>query len=107
MPPETLVRLLRNADLLNSEIFCTLAEAKVVIEGRWHHYCTLRPHSSLGYRPLGADDAALVSRTNLVWHAANCPDPSSTTALELTFQLEHRLGVCQALHPISGPDNLQ
>ena len=38
-------------ELLNTEIFYTLKEAKVLIE-RWrHHYNTIRPHSSLGYRP--------------------------------------------------------
>ena len=38
-------------ELLNREIFYTLAEAKVLIE-RWRrHYNTARPHSSLGYRP--------------------------------------------------------
>ncbi len=38
-------------ELLNTEIFYTLKEAKVLI-GRWRqHYNTVRPHSSLGYRP--------------------------------------------------------
>jgi len=38
-------------ELLNMEIFYTLKEAKMLIE-RWrHHYNTVRPHSSLGYRP--------------------------------------------------------
>jgi transposase InsO family protein len=38
-------------ELLNGEIFYSLKEAKVVI-GQWrHHYNTVRPHSSLGYRP--------------------------------------------------------
>jgi len=37
--------------LLNGEVFDTLLEAKVLIE-RWRrHYNTVRPHSSLGYRP--------------------------------------------------------
>jgi transposase InsO family protein len=35
-------------ELLNGEIFYTLAEAKVVIEGWRSHYNTKRPHSSLG-----------------------------------------------------------
>ena len=38
-------------ELLNGEIFYSLAEAKVVIEGWRRHYNTKRPHSSLGYRP--------------------------------------------------------
>jgi putative transposase len=38
-------------ELLNGEIFYSLKEAQVVI-GQWrHHYNTIRPHSSLGYRP--------------------------------------------------------
>ncbi len=38
-------------ELLNGEIFYTLAEAQVLIE-RWRkHYNQRRPHSSLGYRP--------------------------------------------------------
>jgi len=38
-------------ELLNGEIFYSLAEAKTVIESWREHYNTLRPHSSLGYRP--------------------------------------------------------
>ena len=38
-------------ELLNGEIFYSLAEAKVVIENWRNHYNTARPHSSLGYRP--------------------------------------------------------
>ncbi len=38
-------------EFLNRELFDTLLEAKVLIE-RWRHeYNTIRPHSSLGYRP--------------------------------------------------------
>ena len=38
-------------ELLNREVFDTLAEAKVVVE-RWRHeYNRIRPHSALGYRP--------------------------------------------------------
>lgn len=38
-------------ELLNGEIFGSLAEAKVLIEAWRRHYNTIRPHSSLGYRP--------------------------------------------------------
>jgi transposase InsO family protein len=38
-------------ELLNGEIFYSLAEAKVLIEAWRRHYNTVRPHSSLGYRP--------------------------------------------------------
>ncbi len=38
-------------ELLNGEIFYTLREAQVIIEGWRREYNTVRPHSSLGYRP--------------------------------------------------------
>ena len=38
-------------ELLNREIFYTLAEAKIVLEQWRRYYNTVRPHSSLGYRP--------------------------------------------------------
>jgi len=38
-------------ELLNGNIFYTVAEARVLIE-RWReHYNRVRPHSALGYRP--------------------------------------------------------
>jgi putative transposase len=38
-------------ELLDREIFYSLTEAKVLIEMWRKHYNTVRPHSSLGYRP--------------------------------------------------------
>jgi putative transposase len=38
-------------ELLNGEVFYSLREAQVVIEQWRRHYNTIRPHSSLGYRP--------------------------------------------------------
>jgi transposase InsO family protein len=38
-------------ELLNCEIFHTLKEAKILIEQWRQHYNTVRPHSSLGYKP--------------------------------------------------------
>jgi hypothetical protein len=38
-------------ELLNGEIFYTLKEAKIIIENWRRHYNTMRPHSSLGYKP--------------------------------------------------------
>ena len=38
-------------ELLNREIFTTLLEAQVLIEGWSKEYNQVRPHSSLGYRP--------------------------------------------------------
>ena len=39
------------AELLNGEIFYSLREAQIIIEGWRKHYNTKRPHSALGYRP--------------------------------------------------------
>lgn len=55
-------------ELLNGEIFYTLKEAQIVIEGWRQHYNTVRPHSSLGYKP-PAPEAIL-------WPAAQ-PGPAS------------------------------
>ena len=38
-------------ELLNREIFYSLREAQVIIEGWRKHYNTKRPHSALGYQP--------------------------------------------------------
>ena len=38
-------------ELLNGEIVYTLTQAQVLIEAWRRHYNTVRPHSSLGYRP--------------------------------------------------------
>ncbi len=63
-------------ELLNGEIFYTLAEARVIIESWRRHYNSIRPHSSLGYRPPAPE--------TLVWPAAQ-PGPASpaTPALAL------------------------
>jgi len=38
-------------ELLNGKIFYTLREAQILIESWRKHYNTVRPHSSLGYKP--------------------------------------------------------
>ncbi|RYH05815.1 integrase core domain-containing protein, partial [Tropicimonas sp. IMCC6043] len=38
-------------ELLNGEIFHSLREAQIIVEGWRKHYNTKRPHSALGYRP--------------------------------------------------------
>ena len=55
-------------ELLNGELFYSLAEARIVIEGWRQHYNTQRPHSSLGYKP-PAPQA-------LIWPATP-PEPAS------------------------------
>ena len=47
-------------ELLDGEIFYSLKEAEFMV-ARWvHYYNTVRPHSSLGYRP-PAPEALLVA----------------------------------------------
>ena len=38
-------------ELLNGEIFYSLAEARIVVESWRRHYNAKRPHASLGYKP--------------------------------------------------------
>jgi putative transposase len=61
-------------ELLNGEVFYSLAEARIVIESWRQHYNTRRPHSSLGYRP--------PAPTALLWPTA----PPSTIAAKPTVQ---------------------
>lgn len=58
-------------ELLNGEIFYTLKEAKIVIENWRRHYNTVRPHSSLGYKPPSPEAS--------VWPRRN--GPASTPAV--------------------------
>jgi transposase InsO family protein len=51
-------------ELLNGEIFDTLLEAKTVIESWRNEYNSIRPHSSLGYRP-PAPEAIMPQRLTL------------------------------------------
>lgn len=38
-------------ELLDGEVFYTLAEAKIIVESWRRHFNTVRPHGSLGYKP--------------------------------------------------------
>jgi hypothetical protein len=38
-------------ELLDGEMFYTLAEAKIVVERWWRHFNTVCPHGSLGHKP--------------------------------------------------------
>ncbi len=63
-------------ELLNGEIFYTLKEAMIIIEGWRRHYNTIRPHSSLGY----VSPAPEV----VLWPAAQSrPAPPATPAIAL------------------------
>jgi len=67
-------------ELLDREIFYTLLEAKVLIE-RWRmHYNRIRPHSSLGYRPLAPEAVAFSA---LAAGCATWPRDSTPPAADL------------------------
>jgi hypothetical protein len=60
-------------ELLNGEVFHTVHEAKVLIE-QWRQHCnTVRPHSSLGYRPPALEAIGILPRGA----AARAPTPGS------------------------------
>jgi len=64
-------------ELLDGEIFYSLAEAKIVIESWRRHYNTERPHGSLGYKP----PAPEVFIHALAARAASQPRPAPPPAL--------------------------
>jgi putative transposase len=63
-------------ELLNGEIFYSLAEACVIVESWRRFYNTLRPHGSLGYRPPAPEVFIPQSA-----RAAALPQPASPPAL--------------------------
>ena len=67
-------------ELLNGEIFYTLKEAQIVIEAWRHHYNTVRPHSSLGYRPPAPE-------TYIPARPTSQPQPATSGALPLVQAL--------------------
>ena len=64
-------------ELLDGEIFYSLAEARIVIESWRRHYNTERPHGSLGYKP----PAPEVFIPALAARAGSRPRPATLPAL--------------------------
>ena len=64
-------------ELLDGEIFYSLAEARIVIESWRRHYNTVRPHGSLGYKP----PAPEVFIPAFAARAALQPSPATPPAL--------------------------
>ncbi|WP_333824632.1 IS3 family transposase [Pinisolibacter sp.] len=64
-------------ELLDGEIFYSLAEAKIVVESWRRHYNTERPHGSLGYKP----PAPEVFIPTAPGRTPTQPRPASTPAL--------------------------
>jgi putative transposase len=84
-------------ELLDGEIFYSLAEARIVIESWRRHYNTERPHGSLGYKPPAPEVFIPAFR-----RAGGFPTPTSCAARasreanhELTFALDQSLGADQ------------
>jgi len=67
-------------EVLKREIFFTLGEAKVLIEQWRREYNTIRPHSSLGYRP-PAPEAVRLDHAFLNLPALRGPHPQSQGTL--------------------------
>jgi putative transposase len=82
-------------ELLNGEIFYSLREAQIVIESWRHHYNTIRPHASLGFKPPAPE---VFVPAFAAWPAApRRTAPPATLAkrtanLKLTFHLDHSAG---------------
>jgi len=66
-------------ELLDGEIFYTLAEARIIVESWRHHHNTVRPHGSLGYKP----PAPEVFIPAFAARAALQPQPAMPPALAL------------------------
>jgi transposase InsO family protein len=71
-------------ELLNGEIFYSIAEARIVIESWRRHYNSERPHASLGYRPPAPEVFLPVFRPA---RATAQPKPAPSPALALRPQL--------------------
>ena len=101
-------------EFLNGEIFYTLQEAKVLIEAWRRQYNTIRPHSSLGYRPPapevllwpappaalkggGAEGSGLRSNAGRARRGGAGHSKTSPAAMQLTtLGLDYRSGACQS-----------
>jgi transposase InsO family protein len=88
-------------ELLNGEIFYTLQEAKVIIENWRRHYNTIRPHSSLGYRP-PAPEAFMPARLTPQSGPAAPHALTLASRPSLTSPPDHSIGAgqhCSAIIP--------
>ncbi len=78
-------------ELLNGEIFYSLAEAKVIIEAWRRCYNIERPHSSLGYRP-PAPEAIIWPAPSRAVSAIICPGDGPKTHHALRLKPDHLMG---------------
>jgi transposase InsO family protein len=80
-------------ELLDGEIFYSLAEARIVIESWRRHYNTVRPHGSLNYKP----PAPEVFVPAMTARAASQPRPATPPTLA-TRPSMHSDVLCQPKH---------
>jgi putative transposase len=84
-------------ELLDGEIFYSLAEAKIVIESWRRHYNSVRPHGSLGYRPPAPEVfvPAMTARSASQPRPATPPRAGAQAVNALTFQPDQSVGANQ------------
>ena len=82
-------------ELLNGEIFYSLAEAQILIEAWQRHYNTVRPHSSLSYRP-PAPEAALASAALRFRYAPPAASTGQGGDHALTINVDRLMGAGQS-----------
>ena len=80
-------------ELLNGEIFYSLAEARIVVESWRRHYNAKRPHASLGYKPPAPEVFIPAFAAGGCAIPASCAARASTQPhLELTFASDQSMG---------------
>jgi transposase InsO family protein len=76
-------------ELLNGELFFSLAEAQIVIEAWRRHFNSVRPHSSLKYRPPAPEVIVARGRTVAPWASAPAVEgarsPTQAVASEIAM----------------------
>ena len=92
-------------ELLNGEMFFSLAEAQVMIEAWRRHFNTVRPHSSLNYQPPAPEtlvprrgEAVPWATARARWESARSPTPTAGVRRRhaLTLKLDHPSGAGQS-----------
>ena len=85
-------------ELLDGEIFYSLAEARIVIDSWRRHYNTERPHGSLGYKPPAPEVFIPAFRRagGFATPASNAARASREANHQLTFALDQSLGADQS-----------
>ena len=81
-------------ELLDGEIFYSLAEARILIESWRRHYNTERPHGSLGYKPPAPEVfiPAFAARAGSATPTSAAARASREANHQLTFALDQSLG---------------